>query len=175
MKSITAAFLLLIFSFNLLGGDILILKIEQYKVRKEVVKNIKAGVAEASLTRISVTSKNAHLITWKDSEEFSLNGEMYDIVHTEKISDEKTIYHCLTDNQETKLIDQFNKNSNKKRKNKNNRNSLAKLVKFIERINPIPQKNTSLIPSTNSNISFIYTENYSALSLEISSPPPKTV
>ncbi len=174
LKSIAGTFLLFIFCFNLFGGDYILFKIEQHKVRKEIVGKIKAGIADENLTAISINSTNEHLLNWKDKEEFSFNGEMFDVVNTESFSNGNKIYHCLTDNQESKLIKEFQKNSEKKRKNKNNRNSADKVVKYFEPINPLPQKDSGLYSIENKISFFKYSENYASLALEISSPPPKT-
>lgn len=98
---------------------------------------------------------------------------MYDVVHTESFSNGNKIYHCLTDNQESKLIKEFQKNSDKKRKNKNNRNSADKVVKYFEPINPLPQKDSALYSVDNKKPNFSYYDNYSTLALDIVSPPPK--
>ena len=174
MKNATVIFLLFIFTFNL-GGSFLILKVQQYQLRKEIIQQIKKGISEDELTSITIFPADDHKLTWKDKEEFSFNGKMYDVVHVEKSMNGATVYHCISDVQENKLIAKYNKELQKKRKDKNNRTNSVKTVKFLQKINPLPQKIEVAILEFSQKTNFVYSENYSPLSLEISSPPPKTI
>lgn len=173
MKNATVILLLIVFGFNL-GGSYVILRMQQHKIRKEIVQQIKNGISESELTCISVTSENESQLIWKDREEFRYKGTMYDIVHIE-VSGKTKIYHCISDAQETKLIDKYNKELQKKRKHRNNRTNAVKTVKFLQKINPLPQKDELAISQKEPHPNFFYYNHYAPLSLEISSPPPKQV
>lgn len=173
MKNAIIIILLAIFSFNF-GGSYAILQFQKYQIRKEIKREIRAGISENDLIKIVVTSENKKELIWKDSKEFSFKGKMYDVVHSEKINSNTQIYHCISDSQETKLIAQYTKDLQKKRKNKNNQNPL-KVFKFIEKIEPLPQKKDVAINQNKLLNNFDYFENYAPLTLEISSPPPKQI
>ncbi len=174
MKNATAFFLLIIFGFNL-GGSYVILKIQQHQIRREIIHQIKEGISEKDLTSITVSSENENELLWKDREEFSYKGTMYDIVRVEILNENTTVYHCISDSQETNLIANYNKELQKKRKDKNSRTNTVKTVKFIEKINPLPQKEEVAFSNKVIRPNYVYHENYASLSLEISSPPPKQV
>ncbi len=173
MKNATVILLLLIFTFNI-GGSFLILKVQQYQLRKEMIAQIKEGISESELTQIAVTPEQANKLIWKDKKEFSYQGSMYDVVKVE-VRDECTVYHCISDVQETKLIAKYNKELQRKRKDKNNRNIPVKTVKFLQQVNPLPQKMEVAYLESNSKTYFNYAENYSPLSIDILSPPPKQI
>ena len=174
LKNATAFFLLFIFSFNI-GGVYVIFKIQQHDIRKEIVHQIKQGISEKELTSITVSSENENQLIWKDKEEFSYKGTMYDIVHVVILNENTKVYQCISDSQETNLIAKYNKELQKKRKDKNNRTNSVKTLKFLEKINPIPQKEELAFSNKKIRPNFVYHENYASLSLEISSPPPKKV
>lgn len=138
-----------------------------------MVKNIKAGVPPEALTSIIVTAENKSLLLWLDEREFSYNGTMYDIVHIENISGNKTIYHCLTDKQETKLIAEYSQNLKKNQKNKNSNNNPLKLFKFHQQIEPLTPPVSNLFDTNKMANNYYYTNGYHTRSLEISSPPPQ--
>lgn len=174
MKNATALFLLFIFTLNL-GGTYVIFKIQQHQIRREIKQEIKRGISEKDLTSITVSSENENELIWKDHEEFSYKGMMYDIVHVEILNKTTKIYHCISDIQENNLIAQHQKDFQKNHKSKNNRTNSVKTVKFLQEINPLPQKEESAFLQKKHLSNFDYQNNYSPLSLEISSPPPKQV
>ena len=174
MKNAIVFLLLLTFGFNF-GGSYIILRIQQHQIRREIVHQIKQGISEKDLTSIAISSENENQLIWKDHEEFSFNGMMYDIVRVEILNENTKIYHCLSDSQETNLIAKYNKDLHKKRKDKNNRTNSVKTVKFIQKINPLPQKEDLAFSNKLIRPNYVYHDNYASLSLEILSPPPKQV
>jgi len=174
LKNATSFFLLFIFSFNI-GGTYIIFKIQQNHIRKEIIHKIKQGISEKDLTSITVSSENENQLIWKDREEFSYKGTMYDIVHIEILDKNTKIYHCISDSLETNLIAKYNKELQKKRKDKNNRTNSVKTIKYIQKINPIPQKEELAFSHKAIRLNFVYHDNYASLSLEILSPPPKQI
>ncbi len=175
LKSVVATCLLFIFLFNF-GGCYVILKVQQYQVRREMIQQIKAGVSDTDLTPIKVTSENENQLIWEDGEEFQYKGIMYDVVHTEKVDHKTTIYHCLTDTQETNLLAELQDLIKKNKKNKNNRKNPVKIFfKVLNKISPQFQKQGIVIFESNPEVIFHYVNYYNPPKLDISSPPPKTV
>lgn len=174
LKNAIVFFLLLVFGFNL-GGAYIILRIQQHQIRREIVHQIKQGISEKDLTSITVSPENENQLIWKDREEFSYKGTMYDIVRIEILDNNTKVYHCISDNQETKLIAKYNKEFKKKRKDRNHRSNPAKTIKYVQKINPLPQKDGLAFSQKTICPNFVYENNYASLSLEISSPPPKQV
>lgn len=174
LKNATVFFLLLVFGFNF-GGAYIILRIQQHQIRSEIVHQIKQGISDKDLTRITVTAENENQLIWKDREEFSYKGTMYDIVRIEILDSNTKVYHCISDSQETKLIAKYNKDFKKKRKDRNHRTNPAKTIKYVQKINPLPQKEELAFSNIAIRPNFVYHNNYASLSLEISSPPPKQV
>ncbi len=78
-------------------------------IKKAVKKTILAGIPEENLDVIRITEtqmQNIKIFSFVEAHEFLFYGKMYDIVRSEKIGD-TTIFHCIYDDKETKLIDRF--------------------------------------------------------------------
>ena len=74
-----------------------------YTVRKEVKRNIIAGLDKEDLVLLKFTTKEAeNELVWKHSKEFRYKDYMYDIVEKVTIGD-TTYYWCWWDYQETFL------------------------------------------------------------------------
>lgn len=141
-----------------------------------MIKQIKAGVSDAELTKIEVNSQNKHQLIWEDKEEFRYKGTMYDVVSIEKLNNETVVYHCLTDTQETGLLAELNELIKKNKKTKNSRkNPVKTFFKVLNKIPPQQQKQGIAIFETNTEVCFEYINYYIAPQLDVSSPPPKMV
>ncbi|WP_147309561.1 hypothetical protein [Marixanthomonas ophiurae] len=141
-----------------------------------MIQQIKAGVADADLTQIRITSENENQLIWEDGEEFRYKGIMYDVVKMETVDKETTIYHCLTDTQETNLLAELQDILKKNKKTKNNRkNPVKTFFKVFNKIPPQQQKQGIVIFERNPEVIFHYVNYYNPPKLDISSPPPKTV
>ncbi len=117
MKNATAFFLLIIFGFNL-GGSYVILKIQQHQIRREIIHQIKEGISEKDLTSITVSPKTK-TNSLESPREFAIKDKK-DIVRVENLNENTTVYHCISDSQETNLIAKCNKIEKRKDKNKTN-------------------------------------------------------
>lgn len=108
--------------FNM-SGAYLIFESARFNIRKEVKQRIKAGVPADQLFTLRFRTcdilKGTAGIQWKESNEFSYNGLMYDIVK-KNIDGEYTIYECINDKQEDQLfakLDELVKKTTSKNKN----------------------------------------------------------
>ncbi|WP_116693103.1 hypothetical protein [Marixanthomonas spongiae] len=141
-----------------------------------MIQQIKAGVADADLTQIRITPENEDQLIWEDGEEFRYKGIMYDVVHTEKVDHKTTVYHCLTDTQETNLLAELQDLIKKNKKTKNNRkNPVKTFFKVLNKIPPQFQKQGIAIFEPTPEVNFHYVNYYNPPKLDISSPPPKKV
>lgn len=174
MKNAIVIILLAIFSFNF-GGSYVILQIQKHQIRQEIKREIRAGISENELVKITVTSENKKELIWKDSKEFSFKGKMYDVVRSEELDKNTKIYHCIPDHQETQLIARYTKEIQKKRKNKKDNVNPVKVVKFIEKNDSLPNKTELAFIQIKHSTDFTYYNNYATLKLETSSPPPKQI
>jgi hypothetical protein len=76
---------------------------EKFRIRKEIKQVIKKSVPEENLVQLDFTFSEFKNIKWVESNEFKLNGRMYDVVSKKKT---KTGYQlmCINDIQETVLF-----------------------------------------------------------------------
>jgi hypothetical protein len=116
-------------------GLLLIFKIQQYQIRKEIKHLIKLGVPDNQLVHISISTKNKSQLEWKHSKEFRYKGNMYDVVKIEIVNDSTTLYQCVSDQQETILFANLDEQVKKNMDSKNNgSNPIKNLFKFLSNI-----------------------------------------
>ena len=70
--------------------------------------------------------KEIEKLVWEGSDEFRLNGEMYDVIE-KKIQDEKLVIRCISDKKETTLLTKYEKINHED----NSKGRSALLVKLI--------------------------------------------
>lgn len=169
MKRLFAFVLLLIFAYNFIGNYAYIM-LQKYHLRKEMIERIKEDIPSSELTSITMTSENKTDFDWRDTNEFKYEGVMYDVVRTEKVNSETTVYHCLTDHLEMKLLTQLEAQKNKN-SNQDKNSPLKEVLKVFLKVETL--KNQQLV-STNLRrpINIININFYNSLTLEVSSPPP---
>lgn len=138
-----------------------------YQIKKLIKTKIKKGVPKNELFEIVDSDK----IIWKESHEFTINGHYFDIVESKTIND-KQIYLCISDEQETKL---FKDLDNKTRKTAKNDNYLKLLSTFFL-LNYLSEKKEIKFQSTLTEtlrkpifFSLKILQNY----FEIDTPPPQ--
>ncbi len=157
-------------------GYLVVFKVQQYQIRREIIHNIESGIPESQLSCITVNKENKNKIIWKHSKEFHYQGEMYDVVKAEKLDDETTVYYCINDSQETHLFAKLDKHLKKTGKNKNQRSFPLKIVfKILPKPDSRFENLIAKISEENRKSNFKYAKFYTSPELEISSPPPKMV
>jgi hypothetical protein len=92
-----------------ISGTYTWLKLETHLVKKSVKRKLIEGVDKSELTKLTFSESDLQTkLKWKHSKEFEFNGEMYDIVYTEKENGSTTFY-CWWDKAETELNNSVNK------------------------------------------------------------------
>lgn len=144
LKKICTIAILLIFVYQT-GGYLIVAKVQQFQIRKEIKQRIKAGVPQNELSIITVSNSNRNQLKWKHSREFRYLGVMYDVVRMEIIDTQTTAYHCVTDTQETILFagldDQVKRSMESKNKERNNlSNKMVLYFHFVSGLLLHPEK-----------------------------------
>lgn len=81
----------------------MVIEYQKSQIRQEVKAQLKTGLDQEELVQFKFTEEEKQLrLNWKDSKEFELNGEMYDVVET-SIKGDTTYITCWHDKKETKL------------------------------------------------------------------------
>ncbi len=172
MKNAFVIVLLTVFVFHI-GGPFVIFKIQEHQIKKEILNQIKKGITINELTQITVSAANEKELLWKERNEFSYKGNMYDVVQVENVGPNTKVYHCIPDGKESKLLAKYYKDLRKRRKDKNHRYHSIKTLKFIEKTDRLPQKSNETLAEKTQHTGSVYENHYSPLAPEISSPPPK--
>lgn len=128
MKSTISLFLLIIFLFNTMGY-VVVFKISQNQIRKEVKREIKMKLKESELQTIVFNKSELSTINWvKSDKEFIHHDELFDIVRISETA--RTItYYCINDKQEKQLFANLDEHVNKHISNtKSSKKNTLKLV-----------------------------------------------
>ena len=144
--------------------------LQKYHLRKEMIERIKEDIPSSELTSITMTSENKTNFDWRDTNEFKYEGVMYDVVKTEKVNSETTVFYCLTDHLEMKLLAQLETQKNKN-SNQDKNSPLKEVLKVFFKVESL---NGQRFVSTESRrpITIININFYNSLTLDVSSPPP---
>ncbi|MBL7889590.1 MAG: hypothetical protein JNL24_08560 [Bacteroidia bacterium] len=139
MKAIISYLLLTVFLFNILGY-VVVFKISQIQIKKEVKRELKSKIKHSELHLISFNQNDFDQINWfEEGKEFILNNKMYDIVKTET-SENLVLLYCIDDKQEAQLFSNLDEHINKhianqQSKSKNKSKSVddhQKIAHFID-------------------------------------------
>jgi hypothetical protein len=164
--------------FNMTGFFI-VFKIEQSIVRKNIKRQIKAGVPNSELHSFSMSMSDYDNLEWvKAEKEFKINNSMYDVVKSSKFKDSITLF-CINDKQEEELferLDQAVQNQMERESNAPN-SPLNKGIKFLKLVYKIPKSEINLIgqPPFNQNYRTLVPHSYSSPFLEKDAPPPNSL
>lgn len=160
-----------------IGGYYPIFMVERWHIRKEIKRSIKSSIPEKDLHRISF-SKSTGEINWvREGKEFSVNGQMYDIVKSEECLD--TIhYYCISDDEETELFAHLDERTKKQMENDPAaaRRPVKQLLKIVTSLFYLPvteQFNGSF--SSRFKGHSAYSVFYPSVYYEKATPPPKTI
>ncbi len=174
MRKAAGIFLILTLCFNSVGYYGLHL-ITKNKIRQEIKMKIKQQVPTDELVKIEYSSSNQSEFYWIHDREFRYKGTMYDIVSREKVSENLTILHCVTDHQETQLfkdLDTYVKNNMDSQKGSRQASSLYSNLMF----SLFPPSNQVCFNETEikTNNWYHYNDLYRSPLISINFPPPKT-
>ena len=172
MKREIALILVLIFTYNIIGYYLLVM-VQKHQVRSEMVQRLKQDIPSSELASIKMTSKNKNDFYWYDANEFKYKGVMYDVVRTEKVNSKTTVFHCLTDHLEMKLLAQLEAQKSKN-SNQDKNSPLKEVLKVFFKVETL---NGQRFVSTESRrlITIININFYNSLTLDVSSPPPNYI
>ncbi|MFA6402757.1 MAG: hypothetical protein WCX31_14230 [Salinivirgaceae bacterium] len=174
MKRAISIVLLLVFVFNT-GGFIVLFKIQQVQIRKEIKRQIKENLDSQELAIIRVTTENQNQLHWEHAKEFQYGGIMYDVVKKVVIDNLTTVYYCITDTQETILFDKLDILVNKSMDAKSDGNHpLKNLLKFLSNLYSLVNNKWSFY--LNGVALFTgYIEAFNEPLLDSIFPPPKMI
>lgn len=161
--------------FNMTGFFI-VFKIEQSIVRKNIKRQIKAGVPNNQLFTFHMSRSDYNELDWvKANKEFKKDQNMFDVVKLESTKDSVTLF-CINDRQEKELfarLDQAVQNQMERESNASN-GPLNKSMKFLKLVYQSPHWNLTLNhPSTKGlNLRTHFPNSYTSPFLEMDVPPP---
>ena len=106
MKKIAVIAVLFVFMVNTMGYYI-VFRCNQYLVKKEMVAQIRGGIFHSDIVLLKILSpEKEQQFHWRDKNEFSWYGKLYDVI-VERKSGDTTMFYCLRDKKEETLLADF--------------------------------------------------------------------
>ena len=168
----TTILLLLILVVQLVGVH-LYFSFARWKVKAEMHEKIASGFGKEHLRTIRVRLSHANeLPSWFDKHEFSYEGQMYDVISF-TVKDKELVISCISDKDETRLIDLYHSLAKKDFGNKNNsrKGTVVKLFSSLFSLDSFSFEIESLLPGSQQNgFYLVYIPDVSS---EIITPPPR--
>lgn len=79
------------------------LRLEKYRIKKEVKKRLLAGLPDSELVFFKFSKDGSNtLLRWEHAEEFEYRGEMYDVVR-QSVGNDTVLFWCWHDRAETRI------------------------------------------------------------------------
>jgi hypothetical protein len=168
LRKIAALILLGIFIFSLEGAYLLFIY-RQNANSIEIKTRILNNLNDDELTLIVIPNRELHRIQWVNkNSEFVYENQMYDIVRT-KSEAGQTRFYCIYDKTEQKLIDEFQKSSDKT-------DQARKLLQKVLNTNFIGTSYSFKLPLPEDLFHYITDiSSFSSTDMDIISPPPKEI
>ena len=151
-------------------GNYAYIMLQKYHVRKEMIERIKKDIPSSELTFITMTSENKTDFDWHETNEFKYKGVMYDVVKSETLDSGETIFYCLADHLEMKLLAQLQKQ--KDQNSNQDKNSPKKDVIKLLFKEEISKHQQVVVVDSKSSVNIKPVNFYDSQIPEISSPPP---
>jgi hypothetical protein len=108
-------------------------------------------------------------LEWEGDDEFSLNGEMYDVIE-KKTENNKLLIRCLNDAKETTLVKKYSKMNYER----NTENKTAWLIKLVSSSYLFEEANNIFFKPVYRRIqTYFYSQNVFSLAQEVLTPPPR--
>lgn len=110
MKRFFAILFVSLYLYNIVGY-LAVFTFLQYRVRSEVKLMLKSSVPESNLAHFTFHTRELqegrYKIKWIKSNEFMMDGKLYDVVRTLAVGD-STSFQCINDVQEERLFVDLN-------------------------------------------------------------------
>lgn len=173
LRTISGIFLLFVFTSNI-TGLLVVFKLQQLQIRKEIKRQIKRGVPENELHLISVKPGQDEQLDWQNEKEFIYKETFYDVVRKETGVAGATLYYCINDTQEEELfanLDTLIKQYSEKQQSKGK--MAKKLMKLVPVVLSKEISDSEPLEITVASLQGSYSNRYNSPVLSIPAPPPK--
>jgi hypothetical protein len=124
-----AALLFCILFLFITGGYHLLFRISISEAKAAIKKQLR-NQELPHITIFSFDKNEMKQLSWEDDEEFSLRGEMYDVIDKQFVEG-KTVIRCISDKKETALVSAWQKLQNHNSSGRNTSGSLLKLLSLV--------------------------------------------
>lgn len=177
MRKALAILLIITLSFEI-AASAAFLKLRQNQIRAEMKSRLEKFESESDLVAITIADSlerrpNAVFRRFR-ADEFKYRGKMFDVVREKKVQG-ATIYYCVEDEKETKLLANFETDlARRSSKDKTCRTLREILKKSLEKIFKKENKFTDFAYVANYQRDGYIEQIYLSIVLGLEPPPPKS-
>ncbi len=150
LKKLITILLLIILSINLLG-TYGIFRYHQFRLRREIKRQIKNGVKEEELLIFNFEINELEKLTWTKPNEFKIGSRFYDIVRKE-INKGLIVLFCIDDKRESILFSKLDDIV----KNRANQSGLQQLIKKVFQLKSYQNNHNTLFSLFTTNNHKLY-------------------
>jgi hypothetical protein len=151
----------------MVSGYQIVFYLQLRQVKSEMKSNINKLKSSEIISVFSFEQTKAAELEWKEDHEFRFNGELYDVIE-KRFENGKLIIRCISDKNETKLIEDYKKNTEK------NTPGNASLIQLLTSHFTSTNFYIPLIPQKDfKNFLCIYSFILTARTIDLLTPPPK--
>jgi len=155
-----------------ISGLFLVFCYQQLQLKREMKQYLGQHLQHADVSVFSFSKQDQKLLEWEGSDEFSLNGQMYDVLKKVQHGAQVTIY-CVMDKMETALIQQFLQHSGKQKPLKGKADVRTQLLSWhyllADKIKPVHFASIKLLHHTCYTFFLPFTER------DVLAPPPRII
>jgi len=168
----------ILFLYNT-AGYLIVFKSFQYGIKKEIKTRIKNKLDDKDLVLIKCPShpdkEQRKLFHWNEENEFSYQGNMYDVVRQYSIHD-TIYYYCIIDTKEKDLFGNLDVQVDQNMASNSMANNLVRLFKLsIDQTYLFDFSIDYLLRSSKSTVSLYLIPGYSPVQKDVETPPPELV
>lgn len=131
MRRILSLLLLTAFFLNIIGYHF-IFQVRQHRIKENMEVLLHSASIQNPLELRFFLSDEAAIskLTWEDENEFTFNGELYDVIRKTTVNGELVI-QCIKDKKETHLVNDYAKISKETQGDPSSKNKSTILLKLI--------------------------------------------
>ena len=107
------------------AGHYLAFRVQLYRLKAEMKRSLRQGRHRKDVLLLCLDAEQARQLRWEDEEEFSWQGELYDVIE-KRVDGSKLRITCIADKNEERLLQAYKKSAEK-----NNGWGKGLLVKLI--------------------------------------------
>jgi hypothetical protein len=176
MKKLLVISIAILFLYNTVGY-LIVFKSFQYGIKEEIKSRIKNNLADKDIVLVKFPlnpdKEQQKLFNWKEDNEFTYNGNMYDVVRKSIVND-TIYYYCINDTKEKDLFGNLDIQVDQNMASNALANNLVKLFKLsVDQSYIFNFSKEAIIQSSKATVSIFILPCYIQVQSDVEIQPPE--